>query len=99
MELLRNESITVGTDPIEISQEKGLNTGNRSDIIIINTSTGGQVITLAVDAQAENGKGIVLNVGGSIDFTITGNVFPTQKQITAISNLAGGTISLFERVI
>jgi hypothetical protein len=99
MELLRNESITITDTAMVISEEKDGNTGRRVDLLILNTSPAGQVISLAVDSAAENLHGIVLNVGGFYEFTVNGNTMPTQKSVTAISSVASGTIALFERVI
>lgn len=98
-ELNINTSTTVGTDAVEISQERGNRNGVRRSIILINTSTAAQKITVAIDQPAVSGSGIVLNVGGVWSDNADGGYLPTQKQITAISDGAGGTLSIQERVI
>jgi len=92
-----NSIVAVGTDPVVISMEKGLANLRRQSIIVINSSTGGQIITLAVDAQAVAGAGIQLSPGGSWQDSRDTGYYPTQKQITAIASAAGGQISLQER--
>lgn len=99
MELNRNIRLDVGTSSIVISEEKSNENVNRVEIILINTSTGGEVITVAVDNEAVALNGIVLYQGGNYSFTIQGSIFPTQKQINAICSGAGGKLSVYERVI
>jgi hypothetical protein len=96
-EFNRNEQITVGTDAIVISVEKNNENNKRKSIILINTSAAAQVITIAIDAQAVAGQGIVLAVGGSWQDSQEGGYLPTQKQITVISNAIGGLVSIQER--
>lgn len=98
-ELNRNESITVGTDAVVVSSEKGVANAMRSNISIINTSAGGQVVTVAIGAEATAGAGIVLNPGGSWQDSRDGQYMPTQKHITAIASAAGGVIAIQERLI
>jgi len=97
IEFNRNESLTVGTDAVVVSVEKDNSNFKRKSIVIINTSTGGQKITLAVGAQAVSGAGVPLSVGGHFHDSEDSGYKPTQQQITAISNLAGGTLAIQER--
>lgn len=98
-ELNINTQTTVGTDAVEVSQERGNRNGIRRSVILINTSTGGQILTIAIDNPAVAGYGIVLNPGGLWTDNADGGYLPTQKQITAISSAAGGLLSIQERVI
>jgi len=98
MERNSNTSITVGTDPTVASIEKGNQNGRRVSIILINTSTGGQVISLALGSEAAAGQGIVLSPGGSWMDSMDGGYYPTQQQVTAVSSLAGGTLAIQERI-
>ena len=98
-EINRNEKLTIGTTAETISIRAGSNNTKRSSIIIINTSTGGQIITLAVGAEAKNGEGIPLSPGGVWSDSMDGGYLPTQAHITAISSLAGGTIAIQERLV
>jgi len=53
MEINRNEAITVNeTSAKVLSVEKDNANVKRESIILINTSTGGQKITIAIDAEA-----------------------------------------------
>jgi len=58
MEIVRNESIAIDTDAVVISIEKNNVNARRNVISIINTSTGGQIITIAPDGVAVAGQGI-----------------------------------------
>lgn len=97
MENDRNESITIGTTATIVSKSKE-NSLLRKSIIVINTSTSGQKITLAINTEAKDGAGIVLSPGGSWQDSEDDGYKPTQKLITAISNAAGGTLGIQERL-
>ena len=97
-ELHRNAKIDVGTDAVVVSKDIGQSPSKRVNILIINTSTAGQVITLAIDGVATSDEGIVLNPGGSWSDNSDAGYKPTQKQITAISSSANGQLSIQERL-
>jgi len=98
METHRNENLTVGTSPVVVSIEKANVNGRRVGIILMNNSTGGQHISLGIDTEAVDGKGIHLIPSGSWADTMDGNYYPTQKQITAVSDLAGAVLVIYERI-
>jgi Zn-dependent alcohol dehydrogenase len=98
-ELNKNELKTVNDTAIVVSIEKDNENVSREGIIIINTSTSGQVITLGIDSEAISEAGIVLYQGGSWQDSAEGGYKPTQKMITAISNAVGGQLSIQERLI
>jgi hypothetical protein len=93
----RNESLTVGTTAVVVSKDKE-NSLLRENITIINTSTGGQIITLSLDKDAVAGEGIPLSPGGTFSDSLSANYKPSQKMISAISSASGGTISIQERL-
>jgi len=97
-ELNRNQTLAVGTASVVVSEQKDNNNSERSSIILINTSTAGQVITLSIDQEAVAGAGIVLSVGGVWQDSKDGGYKPTQKQIYAISSGAAGQLSIQERL-
>lgn len=90
-----NKSETVDTASINILPDRTALNEKRTSFIICNTSTGGQVITLGVDAEAVANAGIVLNPGGSWSEP-SGSNLPPNKRITAISDIAGGTLGVYE---
>ena len=98
-ELIRNTTLSVGTSAVIASEEQYLDNATRSVILIINTSTGGQKISISVGDEATSGQGIVLSAGGFYQDSKDSGYLPTQKRISAISDLAGGTISIHERVL
>ena len=96
-ELNRNEKQTIGTSAEVVSKLKEASMPRKS-IIIMNTSAGAQVITLAIDEEAKDREGIVLYPGGLWSDTSESGYIPTQNLITAISDVAGATIAIQERL-
>jgi hypothetical protein len=91
-----NTTLTVGTDPVVAAINRTALNSTRRSIIILNESTGGQKVSLAVGETAVSGSGIVLYIGGSFDRSP--NEEPPQVEITAISDIAGAIISIYEEV-
>lgn len=89
-----NTSKTIGTDSIEVLQDRrGLNI-KRMSYVLTNISLAGQKIDIFIGEQASTNKGIPLYPGGSIDRTFIEK--PQQDQFTAISSAAGGILSIQE---
>jgi len=97
-ELNRNTSVSVGTSAVVVSEITL--PGIRKVLSIINTSTGGQVISLGFgNVEAANGQGVQLNPSGFyVESQDTGFIV-TQDRVSAISDAAGGTLAVMERVI
>lgn len=95
-ELARNTSVSVGTASVVLSDECFQ---QRSALIISNTSTGGQIIYISVGQDAVVGNGVFIAPGGVYQDTRDGSYFPTNLQINGISNLAGGTVAIQERIL
>lgn len=91
-----NRSEAVGVAAVRVAEAQL--TSRRSFISFINTSTGGQVITLACGQEAVAGKGFVMSPGGYYTESKDGeDSYPAQEEFTAISDLAGGTLAVVER--
>ena len=96
-EISRNAGLTVGTTPIIAAQT--LFIGQRAVIVITNTSTGGQIITIQVGQQAANDNaGIVLYPSGSWSESIDSGFLPQNADYWVRSSAAGGAIAIHERV-
>lgn len=95
-ELIRNSSITIGTTQVQIAPE--LVEGERTALTIVNTSTGGQTISISWGEQAVSGVGIVLYPAGSWAESIDGTFIPSNRTISAVSSAAGGTLAIQERI-
>ena len=94
---LRNATISVGTSPVLVSQQ--LQYGQRQVLAIVNTSSSGQVITLAWGiAGATSGAGVVLYPAGTWSESIDSAFIPTNADIYAVSNAASGTLAVHERI-
>jgi hypothetical protein len=72
--------------------------GVRILLVITNTSTGGQIITLSPEAYAVAGAGIVLYPGAAWVECIDSSFAPTSRAIYAVSSAAAGTVGVHERV-
>lgn len=94
----RNSSFNIDTDPVVISERKIIS-GNaeRVRLIITNTSTGGQIISVAVDGDPSAGTGLVLSPGGSMAWEKQ-SVRIQQGRVIAIADGAGGTLAVYEEV-
>jgi hypothetical protein len=94
---ITNKRVAVGVDRVVIAEE--LLPKQRKEIFICNTSVGGQKISLGFSQDAVVGTGVVLSPGGSFSSSADGSGFsPISSNISAISDLAGGTLAIMERV-
>lgn len=93
----RNESIDVGVTPVQLMAD--VLPGQRRTFNITNTSTAGQVISVSVGQDPTNGHGVVLYPGGNWSETTNTGYVPSEKAFNAISDLAGGTVSVYEEII
>lgn len=88
------KSQTIDTTSALVSQECFQ---ERVFFSVVNTSTGGQVISLTFGQEAKASQGIVLYPGGY--YSESKDAQPiTQRQIQAISSAAGGAIAVQERI-
>jgi hypothetical protein len=97
IERISNRSQTVGTTSVIVSDTQY--NAERTVLFISNTSTGGQKISISVGQEAVAGQGVTIGPGGFYQDSKGENYSPTNEQINAISDLAGGTISIQERDI
>ena len=91
-ELTRNDAVTIGTSALNISTSH-----NRQEIVVTNTSTGGQVISLSFGKTAEAGAGIVLLPGWAYYATRSEGFRPSSETLSGIASAAGATLAVFER--
>lgn len=95
----RNASVLVDTTPVVVAEGLAPPDNFRRVITIINTSTGGQVITIQIGDEAVAGSGIVLNAGGYYNESQDAGFTPSNARFTAVSDLAGGLLAVQERVV
>jgi len=98
-EIIRDESLTVGTSAAVVCLEQSLPQSQRSVLILTNISTGGQTIYLSFSGEAVANKGIPLSVGGFHAESIDAGFRPSNNQITAIASAVGATLAIHERII
>lgn len=98
MENNRNVSISVGTSNVVLCDSRNPTVNYRSFFSIINTSTGGQVISITFTDEAGAGNGVVISPGGYYSESISEGFTPTNERICAISSGAGGTVAVSERL-
>lgn len=94
-----NRTLTVGTDPVVVSEEKISGYSERVRLILTNQSAAAQIIYLAVDATPAANAGIVLNPGGSMAWEKQAAVPVQQRRVLAVSSAAGAVLSIYEEVM
>ena len=97
-ELIRNTAVTIGTSPVVISEEQHRDNAQRVFISFINTSTANQKISISVADDATAGSGVVLSAGGFYTESKDSGFIPTNKRFIAVSDAAGGTLAIQERI-
>ena len=95
---VRNANKTIALTNTEISQSLLGRPETRVALVLKNTSTAGEVISLAIGQQAENGKGVVLNQGDAFPLSQDGAYLPPQHDINAIATVATATLSIYEEL-
>ena len=94
---IRNASATIGTTPVIVANL--LQSGQRTALTFINTSTGGQTITLQWGTQGTStAAGIVLYPAGSWSESYDGFFIPSNLDVWGVASAAGGTLAIQERV-
>jgi len=95
-EVQRNSSVTVGTSPIEVCTD--IYDNARIELTIQNISSAAQNVFLAIDDDATTSKGMKISVGGFYSVSEDAGFKPTTKRISAISDGAGATLLIMERI-
>lgn len=95
----RNASVSVGTTSTVVAEERNPLVNYRKFISVINTSTGGQVISISWTDEAGAGQGIQLSPGGFYTESQDAGFTVTNSRISAISSAASGTVAVAERLV
>ena len=94
---IRNAVISVGTTPVEVTPT--LIQGQRTAITLVNTSTGGQTISIQMGEQGSiTGAGIILYPAGSWSESLDSAFIPTGLAIWAVASAAGGVLAIQDRI-
>jgi hypothetical protein len=94
-----NSSATVGTSSVVVSEQKVTNNAERVRLILTNTSTGGQIISISAGQDPVAGAGLQLSPGGSMGWEKQSSTPIQQLRVFAISSGAGGTLAVYEEVM
>jgi len=97
-DIYRNVGVAVDTTTTVLSEAKNTNHQQRKVITIINNSSAGQIISIAIEDEAGTTIGGILNVGGHYQESQSEDFLPTNARITAVSSAAGGTVAIMERI-
>lgn len=95
----KNGALTVGTTPTIVSEAKSSGYSERIRLILTNTSTGGETISIAVDADPVAGAGLVLSPGGSMAWEKQAGTPIQQLRVLALGSGAGATLAIYEEVL
>lgn len=98
-ELNTSKSFTLLTTSGVIREELFKEQAQCTMFSIINTSTGGETVSLGIGEEAVDGKGIKLYPGGFYAESSDGINEATNKQINAIGSAATATIAFQQRII
>jgi hypothetical protein len=93
---ISNESFTVTTTSLQIKPKCFQ---QRVAMVITNTSTQGQIISIGIGTEAVAGSGIQLAPGGTYQDTQDGQYKPSNEEVNVISSAANGTIAVHHRVV
>ena len=96
VEKIRNASVSVGTSSVLVSPE--LMEGERRVLVITNTSTGGQSISVSWGETAVAGRGIYLTPNSTWSESVDSGFIPHWASVEAVSSAASGTLAVHERV-
>jgi len=91
-ENVRNENKAIGTTPLLVSPARP-----RRELVITNTSSAAQAITLGFGSVPSNKVGVYLLPYSSYYASATDGFIVWEGEIWAISDAAAGAISIFER--
>ena len=91
-----NKTVSIGVTAVVVSNQ--LLPKQRKEIILTNTSTGTEVISLAFGQDAVNGEGIVLYPGGSYASSKDGDFYPSELHVSAVSDTASSSLAISERI-
>jgi len=91
------KSVSVGTSIVEVLQEK--TTSQRTVMVLTNTSTANQTISIGIGSDAVSGSGIVLKAGSSYYESIDARFTPTNARISAIADAISGSLAVYERSV
>jgi hypothetical protein len=70
--------------------------GQRKVIVLTNTSVLGEVISVAINAEAKDGEGIVLQPLDRYVESLDAGFLPSNARITAIATAATATLAIHE---
>lgn len=96
VEKMRNSSVAVGTSNVIVAP--ALQPSERRVLVITNTSTGGQNITISFGSDAIAGAGIFLTPNSTWSESVDSGFIPSHLPIFAISSAVSGTLAVHERV-
>lgn len=80
-----------------ISEEKQHN-AQRQVLVLKNTSLAGEIISIGVNQSAQAGKGIILNQGETVQWSIDNRYTPPQCRIFALASVATATLAIYEEI-
>jgi len=98
-QITNNETITIGTTSGQVSDDRDLRSTRRNWISLTNTSTGGQIITLAPgNVAAVALVGLVLSPGSTITLSHDQYSLCWQGPIQGIASGAGAALAITENM-
>jgi hypothetical protein len=92
-EIIRNSVVSVGSASVLVSEEK-----NRIELIITNTSSAGQFVTISFGQDAVAAYGVYLSPYSTYYSSKSDGFSVYKGSIYAYSSAAAGQLSVYERL-
>jgi hypothetical protein len=96
--ITNNASKTIATTNTIVSPATYGSGYKRIALVLKNTSSAGEVISISLGEQAVSGRGIVLNQGDTYATSKDGGYIPPQSAVNALATAATATLSIYEEV-
>ena len=95
--LVRDTVLTLGATDTTISE--AVYNGTRANIVLTNTSSGGEVISISIGTAAVDGQGIVLQPDQAVIFSKDSGYTPSNLRISGVDDGGGtGTLAIHEEI-
>lgn len=94
-----DRALTIGTSVQVVSENQVIGRSERVRLVLTNVSTGGQTISISTSGEAVASQGLVLSPGGHVAWDKKSPISIIQSRVTAIADLAGGSLAIHEEVL
>lgn len=91
-------SVTLATSNTKISEAKYGGKSKRVVLILTNTSTAGETVSISFDKEAKANQGLVIKAGGVYSASIDSRYDIPQGRVNGIGSAATATLAFHEEI-